>query len=44
VHSVKVDSRLNLCNWKKRLTVAEVERVRQIVGEVANHYYMEDTW
>lgn len=43
-HSVKLDSRANLYNWKKRLTVEEITRIRKITEEVAHLYYPEENW
>jgi hypothetical protein len=44
VHSVKLDSRANMDNWKKRLSVEEIARVRKITGEVAHIFYPEYEW
>jgi hypothetical protein len=44
VHSVRLDSRLNLDNWKKRLSADEIMRIRRITGDVADMYYPEETW
>lgn len=44
VHSVKLDSRSNLMNWKQRLTGAEIETIRAITAEVARDYYPESDW
>jgi hypothetical protein len=38
-HSVKLDSRANLDNWKKRLTEEEITRIRSITEDVASLYY-----
>jgi len=43
-HAVRLDSQANLQNWKHRLTPEEVERVRQLTGEVAAHYYPDEDW
>ena len=43
-HSVKLDSRANLDNWKKRLTVDEITRIQKITGDVSHLYYSEDSW
>ena len=43
VHSVKLDSRANLDNWKKRLTAEEISRIRSMTEDVANLYY-SDAW
>jgi hypothetical protein len=44
VHGVKLDSRANLDNWKKRLTVEEIDRVRKITQGVSSLYYSSEEW
>ncbi|HLE52211.1 MAG TPA: sulfotransferase [Anaerolineales bacterium] len=44
VHSVHLDSRANLANWKRRLTVEEIERIRYLTADVAAHYYTDQDW
>ena len=44
VHAVKLDSRANLDNWKRRLTSEEIVRIRRITEEVAHFYYPEVNW
>ncbi len=44
VHSVKLDSRANLENWKRRLSPEEIARVRRVTEEVAHLYYPEVSW
>jgi hypothetical protein len=44
VHSVKLDSRANLENWKRRLSSAEIDRIRHATEEVAQLYYPEVDW
>lgn len=39
VHSVKLDSRANVDNWKKRLTEEEIARVHEITGDALELYY-----
>ena len=39
VHAVKLDSRANLDNWKKRLTGDEISRIRSMTEDVAHLYY-----
>jgi hypothetical protein len=41
VHSVKLDSRANVENWKKRLTEEEIRRVREMTQDVLPLYYPE---
>ncbi len=43
-HAVKLDSRANLDNWKKRLEAADIRRVRQACGEVAASFYPDSEW
>jgi hypothetical protein len=44
VHSVKVDSRAGLGNWKKRLSASEIDRIREITAGVSQLYYTEESW
>jgi hypothetical protein len=44
VHSVKLDSRANLDNWKRRLSQMEIDRIRRLTEEVAHLYYPEVDW
>ena len=44
IYSVKLDSRANLKNWKKRLTPEEIERIRELTVDVAGHYYTAEDW
>lgn len=43
-HSVRLDSRANLDNWKRRLSTAEIGRIRQITEETASHFYPDLNW
>ncbi len=43
-HSVKLDSRANIENWKKRLSEEEIKRVREITEETARLFYPEGNW
>jgi len=43
-HSVKLDSLASVDNWKKRLTVDEIKRVREITEEVSHLYYSDSEW
>jgi hypothetical protein len=43
-HSVKLDSAVNVKNWKKRLSVEALERIREITGETADLYYSNEDW
>ena len=40
-HSVKLDSRANMENWKKRLTAEEIKRIRNLTEGVAHLFYPE---
>jgi len=44
VHAVKLDSAANLSNWKKRLTEAEITRIRSFTAGVAAKFYPEESW
>lgn len=44
VYAVKLDSRANLDNWKKRLTSDEITRVRKITGKTAKLFYSDEEW
>jgi len=43
-HSVKLDSRANLDNWKKRLTKDEIARIRKMTGDVSHLFYSDNEW
>ncbi|MBI3737484.1 MAG: sulfotransferase domain-containing protein, partial [Chloroflexi bacterium] len=43
-HSVKLDSRANVDNWKKRLSSDEIKRIRRVTEEVAHHFYPDLHW
>jgi hypothetical protein len=44
VHSVKLDSRANMDNWKKRLTSDEIIRVREMTEDVSHLFYSDEEW
>ena len=44
VHAVKLDSRANLNNWKKRLSTDEIARIRNMTGKTARLFYSEEEW
>jgi hypothetical protein len=44
VHDVRLDSRSNVSNWKKRLNEDEIRRVREMTDEVAQLFYTEAEW
>lgn len=43
-HSVKLDSRANLENWKKRLSADEIARIRALTEDVASLFYADVKW
>ena len=44
VHSVKLDSRANMDNWKKRLTPEEITRIRKLTEDVSHLFYADNAW
>jgi hypothetical protein len=44
VHGFKLDSRANLDNWKKRLTVEEIDRIHKMTEEISSLYYSSEEW
>lgn len=44
VHDVRLDSRANVSNWKKRLTEDEVHRVRMMTDDVSALFYTDAEW
>jgi hypothetical protein len=38
------DSRANIDNWRRRLTPAEIDRVRTLVADVSPLFYDDDEW
>lgn len=44
VHSVKLDSRANMDNWKKRLTPEEITRIRKLTEDVSHLFYSDNEW
>jgi hypothetical protein len=43
-HSVKLNSRANLDNWKKILSVEEIARIREMTEGVSQYFYSDDEW
>ncbi|MBK7449327.1 MAG: sulfotransferase [Anaerolineales bacterium] len=43
-HSVKLDSRASLDNWKKILSPEEITRVRKITEGVSETFYSDEEW
>ena len=44
VHAVKLDSRANMENWKKRLTAEEIKRIREMTQDVWPLFYSDGEW
>ncbi len=44
VHAVKLDSRANVDNWKKRLSADEIARIRETTGKVTKLFYSDEEW
>jgi hypothetical protein len=44
VHSVRLDSRANIKQWKRRLDPEEIAHIRQISEPVASIFYAEQDW
>jgi Sulfotransferase family len=44
IHSVKLDSRANMDNWKKRLTPEEITRIRKLTEDVSPLFYSDYEW
>lgn len=44
VHSVKLDSRASVDNWKRRLGPDEIARIRKITEPVASLFYSDEEW
>ena len=44
IYGIKLDSRANVDNWKKRLTAEEIEHVRRVTEEVSRLYYSDAEW
>jgi hypothetical protein len=44
VHAVRLDSRSNLENWRRRLSREEIERIRRMTADLAAEYYPDGAW
>lgn len=44
VHAVHLDSRANLDNWKRRLQPEEIDRIRRLTHDLADHFYPDFDW
>jgi hypothetical protein len=42
--SLKLDSKLNIWNWKSRLAVSEIERIRTQVEDISSVFYSDEDW
>jgi hypothetical protein len=43
-YAVNVNSRVNLDNWKRRLTETEIARIRRLTEDLVAEYYPDLTW
>lgn len=43
-HSVNLDSKANLDNWKKILSPEEITKIRKITEDTSHHFYNDDEW
>ena len=43
-YRTRLNSRVNLKNWLRRLTPSEVERIRELTAGVADQFYDDDDW
>ena len=41
---MKLDSRANVDNWKKRLTEDEIDRIRKMTEDVSPLFYSDAEW
>ena len=44
VHSVQINSQAVIKSWQKRLSQADIDRVRQLTGDIAPLYYTPEDW
>jgi hypothetical protein len=44
VHSVHIDSQSLVKSWKQRLSVSDIDRIRQLTHDVAPIYYTDEEW
>jgi hypothetical protein len=44
IHNVKRNSELNIWNWKERLTVSEINRIREGVKAISETFYTVKDW
>ena len=43
-HSVKMDSRASMDNWKTKLTADEIQRIRELTEDSARLFYPDLNW
>jgi hypothetical protein len=43
-YSIRLDSRVSLNNWKKRLSRAEIDRIQVLTEDIAHRYYSSEEW
>jgi hypothetical protein len=43
-HRLVRDSRSNAWSWRAKMPQEEIDRVREITGDVARHFYADSTW
>jgi len=43
-HSINMDSKASLENWKRRLSNEDINRVRSKTADVANYFYTAEDW
>ncbi len=44
IYAVRLNSRANLDNWKKRLSAEEIARIRKLTADIAPRYYPDSDW
>jgi hypothetical protein len=44
IYSVKLDSRANMDNWKKRLASDEITRIRKMTEGISHLFYSDEEW
>lgn len=44
IYAVRLDSQVNLTNWKRRLSQAEIAKIRDQTQELASFYYPDFSW
>ena len=44
IHSVNLDSKMNIKNWQNRLKTEEIVRVRELTEEISQRFYDDQDW